>query len=268
MRKYIIVIGIGIGISISMVGITTVNAQTDSHIQTLDDGFGFLTAEIFDCSATLMTTNRNGFYFDKPLFQPKLHGSIIEFNLFRSAECTWMPPLGNIDFKVNWVTKLFISGENGYVGVNNANPGAQFDVKHTATTPWGHAILATVNNDYTKALVVVNASNQETFIVYGNGSVRASEVRVCVTQGCDYVFAEDYKLMNLSDLSKFIKTNKHLPDVAPAAEMEAEGINLSETNTLLLRKIEELTLYILRQDEQMKDLQKRLSELETKKGDE
>jgi len=66
-----------------------------------------------------------------------------------------------------------------------------------------------------------------------------------------------------------------LPDVAPAAEMEAEGINLSEMNTLLLRKIEELTLYIIGQEKQaieqqklIEDLQKRLSELETKKGGE
>ena len=101
-----------------------------------------------------------------------------------------------------------------------------------------------------------------------NGIVRAHEVKVCLNQGCDFVFEEDYKLMNLSDLADFIRTNKHLPDVAPAAKMEAEGINLSEMNALLLRKIEELTLYVLEQDKQMKELNKRLSEVENKKGEE
>jgi len=67
--------------------------------------------------------------------------------------------------------------------------------------------------------------------------------------------------MNLNDLHSFIKTNKHLPDVAPAAEMEAEGINLSEMNALLLRKVEELTLYILQ-------MEQRVSELESQKGGE
>jgi hypothetical protein len=91
------------------------------------------------------------------------------------------------------------------------------------------------------------------------GKIRAEEVKVCLNQGCDYVFEEDYQLMSLNDLDTFIKTNKHLPDVAPAAVMEAEGINLSEMNALLLRKVEELTLYILQ-------IEKRISEFENKKG--
>ena len=78
-----------------------------------------------------------------------------------------------------------------------------------------------------------------------NGAIRAHEVKVCVNTGCDYVFAENYKLMNLNDLSNFVKTNKHLPEVAPAVQMEDEGINLSEMNTLLLKKVEELTLYVI-----------------------
>ena len=93
------------------------------------------------------------------------------------------------------------------------------------------------------------------------GIIRAEEVKVCLSQGCDYVFEEDYELMNLSDLHTFIKTNKHLPDVAPAAEMEAEGIKLSEMNATLLKKVEELTLYIIL-------IEKRLSELESEKGGE
>jgi hypothetical protein len=74
--------------------------------------------------------------------------------------------------------------------------------------------------------------------------------------------------MSLKDLNHFVKANKHLPDVAPAAEMEAEGINLSEMNALLLRKIEELTLYVIGQQEQIQELQKSLSEMENKKGGE
>ncbi|MDR2970955.1 MAG: hypothetical protein LBU83_03365 [Bacteroidales bacterium] len=45
-----------------------------------------------------------------------------------------------------------------------------------------------------------------------------------------------------------------------AAEVEANGVNLGEMNALLLQKVEELTLYIIQ-------LEKRLDELELKKGD-
>jgi hypothetical protein len=88
------------------------------------------------------------------------------------------------------------------------------------------------------------------------GTIRAHEVKVCLNQGCDYVFEEDYKLMDLSELSDFVKTNKHLPDVAPAAQMEAEGIDVSEMNALLLRKVEELTLYVIELKDEIETLKK------------
>ena len=89
-----------------------------------------------------------------------------------------------------------------------------------------------------------------------DGIIRAHELLVNIDQGCDYVFADDYNLMNLSDLSSFIKTNRHLPEVAPASQMEAEGISMSEMSTLMLKKIEELTLYIIAQDKRIRELEK------------
>jgi len=88
-----------------------------------------------------------------------------------------------------------------------------------------------------------------------NGLIRAHDVKVCLNQGCDYVFEPDYKLMPLSELSTFVKTKKHLPEVAPAAIMESEGINLSEMNALLLKKVEELTLYIIEQNKRIENLE-------------
>ena len=99
-----------------------------------------------------------------------------------------------------------------------------------------------------------------------NGILHAKEVRVCLSPngGCDYVFADNYNLMSLSELSSFVKTNKHLPEVAPAAVMEADGINLSEMNALLLKKVEELTLYVLDQHEKMQILEAEIKELKNK----
>ena len=88
------------------------------------------------------------------------------------------------------------------------------------------------------------------------GDIRAYEVKVCLNQGCDYVFEEDYNLMSLTDLSNFVKTNKHLPEVAPAAVMESEGINLSEMNALLLKKVEELTLYVIELKNEIDELKR------------
>lgn len=88
------------------------------------------------------------------------------------------------------------------------------------------------------------------------GKVIAEEVKVKLQAAWpDYVFNEDYKLTPLSEIQSFIKTNKHLPEVPSAKEMETNGINLSEMNMLLLKKVEELTLHIIKQEERIKKLE-------------
>ncbi len=91
-----------------------------------------------------------------------------------------------------------------------------------------------------------------------NGTVRAKEVKVCLDQGCDFVFEDNYDLMPLNKLNQFIKKNKHLPNIAPAKEMEKDGIDLSKMNAQLLRKVEELTLYIIEQEKRIKKLEEKI----------
>ncbi|MDT8411010.1 MAG: hypothetical protein RQ875_00995 [Vicingaceae bacterium] len=71
----------------------------------------------------------------------------------------------------------------------------------------------------------------------------------------DYVFESTYKLMPLNELEKYIKTNKHLPKMPTAKEVEKNGADIGEINRLLVEKIEELTLYILEQDKRIKKLE-------------
>jgi len=70
----------------------------------------------------------------------------------------------------------------------------------------------------------------------------------------DYVFAPEYKLLKLNEVETFIAKNKHLPGVPSAAEVDANGVEMVEMDATLLKKIEELTLYII-------DLQKQVDEL-------
>jgi trimeric autotransporter adhesin len=61
----------------------------------------------------------------------------------------------------------------------------------------------------------------------------------------DYVFNEDYKLMSLLEVESFIKLNKHLPEIPSADEVKENGHKLGEMDVLLLKKVEELTLYLI-----------------------
>lgn len=93
------------------------------------------------------------------------------------------------------------------------------------------------------------------------GTVHAQEVKVDLNvPGPDYVFEENYNLPSLTEIETYIKQNKHLPEVPSAKEMEANGINLSEMNMLLLKKVEELTLHMIelkkRDEAQQKEIEK------------
>lgn len=90
-----------------------------------------------------------------------------------------------------------------------------------------------------------------------NGDIRAREIKVEVSNWPDFVFHKGYPLLPLQDLEKFIKTKGHLPDLQSAAETEKQGISLGEMNKLLLKKIEELTLYLIEQDKKISQLELR-----------
>ena len=89
-----------------------------------------------------------------------------------------------------------------------------------------------------------------------NGDIHAKEVRVDLTvPGPDYVFEDDYDLPTLESLKDYIRENKRLPEVPSAGEMEANGIDIGEMNILLLKKVEELTLYQIELLEMLKSQQ-------------
>jgi hypothetical protein len=96
-----------------------------------------------------------------------------------------------------------------------------------------------------------------------NGTIRATEIKV-VAQPADFVFEENYSLRTLKQVEEFIKQNKHLPDIPSANEMEASDVDLAVMNKLLLQKIEELTLYVIQQNQALKEKEKRLCEIERK----
>jgi len=82
------------------------------------------------------------------------------------------------------------------------------------------------------------------------GKVKATAFRVGAQDlnVPDYVFEPDYKLLSLKQLAKYIEKEKHLPEIPSAKEIKASGIDLSEMQMHLLKKVEELTLYTLQQE--------------------
>ena len=79
----------------------------------------------------------------------------------------------------------------------------------------------------------------------------ASNLKLEISNVADYVFADDYELRSLPEVKDYVTENRHLPEIPSASEMEEQGVDVAEMSNLLLRKIEELTLYIIEQDEKI-----------------
>ena len=89
-----------------------------------------------------------------------------------------------------------------------------------------------------------------------NGTIRAKEINVD-SDWADFVFKKGYKLPTLEEVEQYIGEKGTLPGVPSEEEVKANGVNLAETNALLLQKIEELTLYIIEMKKEINELKKR-----------
>ncbi|WP_199137831.1 hypothetical protein [Pedobacter sp. ASV12] len=98
-----------------------------------------------------------------------------------------------------------------------------------------------------------------------NGKIRAKEIKVETANWPDYVFADGYKVEKLEELERYIKANKHLPEMPSAKEVEANGVELGEMVKLQQKKIEELTLLLIEQNKQLQDLAEKNKELVVEK---
>jgi len=88
------------------------------------------------------------------------------------------------------------------------------------------------------------------------GNVRARSVQVDATNitWYDYIFAKNYKLKSLTEVEKYINKNQHLPEVPSTKEVKENGIDLAKMNAILLKKVEELTLYMIQMNKEIEQL--------------
>ncbi|WP_353151054.1 hypothetical protein [Chryseobacterium sp.] len=105
------------------------------------------------------------------------------------------------------------------------------------------------------------AQDGQKYKLFVKDGIRTEKVKVDIAASngwADYVFEKDYKLMPLKEVEQFINKNGHLPEVPTTEEAIKNGIELKEMNILLLKKIEELTLYTLEQQKRIEALEKKV----------
>lgn len=118
------------------------------------------------------------------------------------------------------------------------------------------------------AVTIGNVSTPSGYKLYVEQGILTEQVKVAVrttNDWSDFVFKPNYNLMPLDEVACYIESNHHLPNVPSAEAVVKEGINMAIMDAKLLEKIEELTLYSIELNKQLKLLQEKLSNLENKK---
>lgn len=135
------------------------------------------------------------------------------------------------------------------------------DPRGTIITNWRDPLcLKTNGNIVMNGKVGINRENTTNgFALAVDGGIISTEVYVMTVENWpDFVFSQEYELMSLSDLKHYINTNHHLPDFPSEQEVKENGFEISDMQAQLLQKIEELTLYILQQEERILQLEQEL----------
>ena len=127
-------------------------------------------------------------------------------------------------------------------------------------TGGGLTLQPGIDNPANDFIIFKNGSHQEMARIQ-DGILTLDQIRLNVTTFPDYVFANDYKLMPLEEVDEYIKKYKHLPNVPTETEVVKEGMNVGQINTLLVEKVEELTLYIIQLKKDLGQQRKEINNL-------
>lgn len=147
-----------------------------------------------------------------------------------------------------------INTNTGTVGIGTSNPNtnAKLDVNGNIFTS-GKLLIGTTN---------LAAVDNNILAVNGNAIFEKVKVRSYAIWP-DYVFEEDYNLPSLDEVEAYLRKYKHLPNIITADEAKKNGVDLADNQAALLKKVEELTLYLIQLKKRMDQLSeenKKLSE--------
>jgi hypothetical protein len=151
--------------------------------------------------------------------------------------------------------------QNGDAGIIFGTTGAVPPSFGYVIAPWSPNIGGLRMTSSGNVLIGKGTQTNTSYVLDVNGNARANEV-VVNTTGADFVFEPGYRLPGLRTLEIYVRQEHHLPGIAPAYEMQKDGLDLGGNQICLLSKVEELTLYLIEQDKETTALKEKVRQLE------
>jgi len=165
--------------------------------------------------------------------------------------------LGNGNSALEFVNHTSFAPSYGIrflVDVDHGAPGLQ--IQYAAPTT-SYASLSYVTGLYlnTSGNIGIGTTDPGSYKLGVNGTIHSKAVVVDLTGWSDYVFKKDFKLMPLAEVKSYIDENQRLPGFPSEKEVIEKGLDVGEMNKLLTKKVEELTLYLIEKDREIKKQQ-------------
>jgi hypothetical protein len=112
--------------------------------------------------------------------------------------------------------------------------------------------------------VSIGATDAKGYRLAVNGDAIFTKIKVKTFSAWpDYVFDFGYHLRPLPEVEEFINENKHLPEIPSADEIKDDGIDVASMQTILTKKIEELTLYLIEQNKRLVKQEQLIADLQS-----
>lgn len=199
-----------------------------------------------------------GTHFPKAALQANSYGAFDEY-------AGWANFGSNLFYSENGWDRIDPSkgGVNLHMASTETSGGVEFRFYHSSTSGARRniAYIGTSFNYFEQEVGIGTTTPDYKLDV--NGTMRAKEV-IVASNWSDFVFEDGYDLPSLSEVESHIAEHGHLPDIPSAAHIQENGLAVAEAQTLMMQKIEELTLYVIDLKKENLAQQSRIEELEAK----
>jgi len=191
---------------------------------------------------------------------------------FRTKNIEWLSilPTGNVGVGTTSPTaQLHTTGTVRLAGLTSDSTKTRVLVSDTsgnlfyrsASSLGGHWLYSNGTEYDSVDNIAIGTSNPQNYKFAVNGTAIFTKVKV-KTAGTwpDYVFAKGYHLPDLKELEDYLARYRHLPGIASEAEVQKEGIDVGDNQAALLKKVEELTLYLIDENKALKEQNTKLQD--------
>ena len=233
-------------LSTTTTGALTTGSLTTNYGATLKSSLSVAGASTFNGSATFNSSfigkgSSNSFY--NGLIVYTTNTTDFSIRLKRVNNWAQIAAYGYTNYDPMEFLASKYNFKNGNVGIGVENPTAKLHVAGKILCS-GEIEVADLNSNS----INVNSLN-------------AKDIQMDMHGAADYVFEDNYDLKSLSEVESYVNEHKHLPGMPSAAEMDANGVSMSKMSNLLLEKVEELTLHMIKLEKENAALKAKVESL-------